>query len=74
MSTEKKRKNVCVDKSIYLRPLGALDGVESNNPFFLFKIKQVDFSWEGDGTLPQNSYKPSQDLLEAPLQKRTRSF
>ena len=24
-----------------------------------------DLSWEGDGTLPQNSYYPSQDLLEA---------
>ena len=24
-----------------------------------------DFSWDGDGTLHQNSFKPSQDLREA---------
>ena len=31
-------------------------------------IKQIsffcDFFWEDDGTLPQNSYKPSRDLCE----------
>ena len=26
-----------------------------------------DLSWESGGTLPQNSYKPSQDLQEATL-------
>ena len=28
------------------------------NFIFIF----CDFSWEGDGTLPQNSYKPSREL------------
>ena len=32
-----------------------------------------DFSLEGGGTLPQNSYKPSRDLWEATLLRRTRS-
>ena len=31
------------------------------------------FSWEGVGTLPQNSYKPSRDLWEATLLRRIRS-
>ncbi len=30
-------------------------------------------SWEGGGILPQNSYKPSRNLYEATLLRRTRS-
>ncbi len=32
-----------------------------------FLISRGDFSWEGGGTLPQNSYKPPQDLRERTL-------
>ena len=32
-----------------------------------------NFSWEGGGTLPKNSSKPSRDLLEDTLLRRTRS-
>ena len=43
----------------------------------LSKIENVkifrDFSWEGGGTLPQNSKKPSRDLWEATLLRRTQS-
>ena len=38
--------------------------------FFIF----VDFSRESGGTLPQNSYKPSCDLWESTLLRRTRSI
>ncbi len=44
---------------------------------FIFFSIFCDFSWEGGGTLPQNSYKPSQDLWEATLvsfQRLARSF
>ena len=45
------------------------------NPSFIlilvFNNSRGDISWEGGGTLNQNSYKPSQDLAEASLQKRT---
>ena len=37
------------------------------------KIIFFNFSWEGCGTPPQNSYKPSQDLRVATLLRRTRS-
>ena len=30
-------------------------------------IFRSDFYWEGGGNLPQNNYKPSQDLWEATL-------
>ena len=48
-----------------MMPLGALEkgGVEFNDPsFFLDAIFQ-----KGGGTLPPNSYKPSQDLQETTL-------
>ena len=28
----------------------------------MYFVSRDDFSWEGGGTLPQNSYKPSKDL------------
>ena len=36
---------------------------------FWYIFSSVDFVWKADGTVPQNSNKPSQDLWEATLKK-----
>ena len=46
--------------------------VEVSSKFEIFWFF-CHFSWEGGGTLLQNSYKPSRNLWEATLLRRTRS-
>ena len=68
----KKTKKKCTLNPIYYFRF------KKKKEFFFFGgggilFSRCDFSWEGGGTLPQNSYKPSRDLWESTLLRRTRS-
>ena len=69
LKKDKRVNNNCFKMKL----LGTLEAEgESNHPIVVSKrkiLKKIilDFNWEGCGTLPKNSYKPSQDLWKATL-------
>ena len=51
-----------VNNNSYLRIHGQLS-IKPAEICVVFKISRGDFSYEGDGSLPLDSYKPSQEKL-----------
>ena len=71
----RNEKQTCKEKVVLYLKLAAFDVYFSLNSLSKIKkfFKKFNFSREGGGTLPENSYKPFRDLLEAILLRKTRS-